>query len=365
MYVKSLNLKSFRNYDNVSVSFEPGINFIVGNNGTGKTNLVEAIYFLSLSRSFKKCSDEDLIKRDKTSAELTIEYFSEKDKEEHLIGATITKKGKAFYFDREKVPQLSKVLGNLSSTSYDPSSVFMFKDDPQERRRFLDETLGVLSKDYLYTLSRYKKILKERNTALSQSEYDRDVLAVLTKELIKCDFIIAKQRFGLVERLNTLVDEIFREIEQNKKLELKYVSTLPNITDSKTFMEQVEILFEKKKSEEAIKKCTLIGIHRDDLKAKIDNQDLDSYCSQGQNRLATFALKMAVAKLIEEIKGEKPIIILDDVLSDLDITRCKNILMYLEKGGQTFITVAEIGKVELTKNYKLYEIDNNEIVRRR
>lgn len=92
MYVKSLNLKSFRNYDNVSVSFEPGINFIVGNNGTGKTNLVEAIYFLSLSRSFKKCSDEDLIKRDKTSAELTIEYFSEKDKEEHLIGATITKK---------------------------------------------------------------------------------------------------------------------------------------------------------------------------------------------------------------------------------------------------------------------------------
>ena len=89
--------------------------------------------------------------------------------------------------------------------------------------------------------SRYKKILKERNTALSQSEYDRDVLAVLTKELIKCDFIIAKQRFGLVERLNTLVDEIFREIEPNKKLELKYVSTLPNITDSKTFMEQVEI----------------------------------------------------------------------------------------------------------------------------
>ena len=241
----------------------------------------------------------------------------------------------------------------------------MFKDDPQERRRFLDETLGVLSKDYLYTLSRYKKILKERNTALSQSEYDRDVLAVLTKELIKCDYIIAKQRFGLVERLNTLVDEIFREIEPNKKLELKYVSTLPNITDSKTFMEQVEILFEKKKSEEAIKKCTLIGIHRDDLKAKIDNQDLDSYCSQGQNRLATFALKMAVAKLIEEIKGEKPIIILDDVLSDLDITRCKNILMYLEKGGQTFITIAEIGKVELTKNYKLYEIDNNEIVRRR
>lgn len=123
----------------------------------------------------------------------------------------------------------------------------MFKDDPQERRRFLDETLGVLSKDYLYTLSRYKKILKERNTALSQSEYDRDVLAVLTKELIKCDYIIAKQRFGLVERLNTLVDEIFREIEPNKKLELKYVSTLPNITDSKTFMEQVEILFEKRR----------------------------------------------------------------------------------------------------------------------
>lgn len=139
------------------------------------------------------------------------------------------------------------MLGNLSSTSYDPSSVFMFKDDPQERRRFLDETLGVLSKDYLYTLSRYKKILKERNTALSQSEYDRDVLAVLTKELIKCDYIIAKQRFGLVERLNTLVDEIFREIEPNKKLELKYVSTLPNITDSKTFMEQVEILFEKRR----------------------------------------------------------------------------------------------------------------------
>ena len=365
MYVKSLSLKSFRNYDDVTVSFEPGINFIVGNNGTGKTNLVEAIYFLSLSRSFKKCSDEDLIKKDKDFAEVAARYYSEKDNEENIIGSTLSKKGKTFYLNGEKIPQLSKVLGKLSSVAYDPSSVFMFKEDPQERRRFLDETLGVLSKDYLYTLSRYKKILKERNIALNQTDYDSDVLGVLTRELIKCDYIIARQRFGLVDKLNEHIKEIFKEIEPNKTLKLNYVSTLPNISDANEFAIKVKELFDNKRSEEAIRKYTLIGIHRDDLKATIDNQDLGSYCSQGQNRLATFALKMAVAALVEEIKGEKPVIILDDVLSDLDLTRCKNILNFLENECQTFITVAEKGKIELTQNYKLYEIEDNKVIRRR
>lgn len=367
MFVKSLRLKDFRNYETAETAFEPGISFIVGPNGSGKTNLVEAVYFLSLSRSFKKCADGDLIRSGASQAELGLEYLEEAGEEtgEHSQAALIAPKAKAFYLDGEKAPQLSRVIGRLLAVSYDPGSVFLFREDPQERRRFLDETIASLSKGYLYTLGRYKKILRERNAALAREVFDDDVMRVLTDELITGDYIIARQRRGLVDGLESKARKIFAELEPGRTLTLDYRTGLPNTVDQESFRIEVSRLFERCRSEERIKKRTLIGIHRDDLAASLDGQPLGTYCSQGQNRLASFALKLAVAELMEELRGEKPLIILDDVLSDLDQERCGRILKALEGRGQVLITLADRAKTELAPGAAVYEIDNSHVTRRR
>lgn len=366
MLIKELTLRQFRNYEELTVSFEPGLNFIIGPNGSGKTNLAEAIYYLGLARSFKKCSESDLIRRSTDKAEISVGFtqMAGEEKGEHLIGAVLGKNAKAFYLDGAKVPQLSRILGRLAVIGFDPGAVFMFREDPAERRRFLDETLGSLSKGYLYTLGRYKKILRERNYALNRQELDDDVLRVLTDELITDDYIIAKQRKGLIERLDAKAQKIFADLEPGRHLSVSYITGLPPAVDQEEFRTAVKSLFESGRSEERIKKFTLIGVHRDDLGATIDGEDLGSYCSQGQNRLATFALKLAVFELMSELRGEPPILILDDVLSDLDESRCQKIIKYLEGRAQTLVTLADASKIRLSEKYTLYEIETNSVIRR-
>lgn len=366
MQVKELAIKNFRNYEEETVTFNKGVNFIYGANGSGKTNLVEAIYFLSLSRSFKRCSDSDLIRKGQDKAEIRVTYEIEngEEKGEHTIGAIITPNGKTFYIDQEKVPQVSRVLGKMLAISFDPGVVFLFRQDPMERRRFLDETLGSVSKGYLYTLGRYKKILRERNFTFNRPSIDEDVLRVLTDELVTSAYILSRQRRILVTKLQEKAAKIFKQLEPEKSLKISYISNLPDEDDQEMFRNKTKALFEASRSEERLKKYTLIGVHRDDLEAEIEGESLSSYCSQGQNRVAIFALKMAVAELIEELKNEAPIMILDDVLSDLDATKCQKILDFLKGDRQSFVTVADITKVKDKDNYVSYEINSNKVVRR-
>lgn len=366
MQVKELAIKDFRNYEEETVQFHKGVNFIYGANGSGKTNLVEAIYYLSLSRSFKRCSDADLIRKGQEKAEIRVTYEIDngEEKGEHVIGAIITPKGKTFYVDQEKVPQLSRVLGKMLAISFDPGAVFLFRQDPMERRRFLDETLGSLSKGYLYNLGRYKKILRERNFAFNRPSFDEDVMRVLTDELVTSAYILSRQRRILVAKLQEKAAKIFGQLEPETRLMIKYVTNLPDEDDQEAFRNKTKALFAANRSEERLKKFTLIGVHRDDLEAEIEGESLGSFCSQGQNRLAIFALKMAVADLVEEIKGDAPILILDDVLSDLDVNKCQKILDFLKGDKQSFVTIADITKVKDKDNYVSYEINSNKVVRR-
>jgi DNA replication and repair protein RecF len=361
MRVKSLNLENFRNFPELHVEFDAGLNCIVGANAVGKTNLIEAIYYLSLGRSFKKAADKDLIRLQAAQSKIILTYVSETDGE-HVLEATITPEGKIIALDQEKVSSVTKIIGKLLTMVYYPASVGLFRGEPAERRRFLDSTLSLLSPKYLYALTRQKKLLKERNTALGQL-YDEDVINVLTNELINVSYRIYEDRKAFVSQLNQEISLTYDKLfASDEKLELTYLTDEPNTDLQDAFTRQLKAKFDSLKSEERMRKITLIGVQKDDLGAKLDGKDVFAFASQGQNRLVVLALTLAASHIVEEHFKQKPILLLDDVLSDLDETRRKTLLENLGGYEQVFITAAAVP--DETSSAHIYEVINQHIERR-
>lgn len=363
MYVSHLDLASFRSFPELHVDFQKGINYLLGMNAAGKTNLIEAIYYLSLGRSFKKAQDREIIKLGEKEADIILKYRN-RDDEEHVLEARIQGNGKNILLDGEKVPSVARILGKLLCVVYAPQSVSLFRDSPSERRRVIDQTLSLLSPQYLYALTRYKKMLKERNTALSLN-YDEDVLNVITNELVTLSYRLAFDRSALIRRLDPKVQEIYQKLfQKDSRLSLAYRTDVPSLTNEKEFITALRAKFDRIKSEERMRKTTLIGIQKDDVLAYLDDKEVYAYASQGQNRLVSLALNLAISQIEEEHYYEKPVLLLDDVLSDLDEQRRKALFTYLaEAGSQTFITSTL--EPEEKENTAVYILHDNKAERRK
>ncbi len=339
MYVSRLDLVNFRNYDQLHIEFEKGINLIVGPNAIGKTNLIEAIYYLTMARSFKKANDENLIMFDKQLAQIRISYTD--NQINNLIEADITKKGKLIKLNSEKQTSVSKIIGKLLSVVYSPMSVNLFRNEPQERRKFLDSSLCLLSEEYLNDLTDFKKILKQRNNSLYME--DEIVINILTKRLIDVSYKIYVKRNKLVNLLNKEIADIYYKLfDTTNKLELRYITNLVQVNSKEEFLKQMEDKFNSIKSEERKKKTTLIGPQRDDLIAYLDNKEVYSYSSQGQNRLVVLALYLSLDNILKKQYNKEPILLLDDVFSDLDTKRKELLLEYLKSKEQVFITTTDL-----------------------
>lgn len=360
MFLKHLGLRNFRSYKNLNIDINSNLNFIYGANGTGKTGLLEAISFLSETRSFKKCDDKELINTKEKFA--SIEGTYEDGDYKHEINALIEEKGKTFILDDVKKKTTAQVIGNLLTVSYEPSQVFLFKDEPNLRRRMMNETLSPIDAQYLYSLGRYNKYLRERNQALSL-DYDRDVIRVLTQELIMSSYRIMVMRRRFVKRLDIEVNKNFKKLDKSdKEVHLSYLTNYPFEDNLEDYIEAMKKAFEARRSEEATKKTTLIGIHRDDIKASLDGLDLASSGSQGQNRLVTIAIKISIANLILEVTKKPPILLLDDIFSDLDIDHINSLQDELKNyPGQIFATGCNI--LGETKDWDLLKIVDQKIER--
>ena len=364
MFVKRLILRNFRCYESLDVEFEAKRIYISGQNGIGKTTILEAIYFLTIGRSFRKADNIDLIKQGESEASIYLIYHSESDDLDHTLSCVIGKDYKTFAFDREKVKSLSKILRKLMVVYYIPSLVFFFQEEPESRRKFLDETLSQLSPQYLFAISRYKKLLKERNAALLQG-YDPDVIDVLRNELINLSYRIVKDRNDLLKRIEPIASKHYQILYQSgeKNLTFAYKTNSPLESDQETFIQKSIELFERSKSIENIKKTTAIGPHRDDFTALLNKKELARYGSQGENRIASLSLKLAIADEYETKLKNRPILLLDDITSDLDDARCKNLLHSIDKEEQqVFLTGTTLR--EGYENYQIYTTDGTSITRR-
>lgn len=355
MIIKNLVLRNFRNYDYANVEFDPKLNIIVGENAAGKTNVVEAIYFLSLARSFRTAETGELIKNKRQYS--TIEAKVEQDTINKDIVALMTSSCKKFTCNEKPIRKLSDLSKLINVIVFEPKDTLMFSDSPLVRRNFLDINLSKKSPIYLENLMIFEKLLKERNAILRSDEIDKTQLNVVTEQLISVQEIICNYRQAYVNEINHVLSKLITSLKGEKEsAELVY---LPFIKLDDKFKLSCARAYAHNEESDIKHKVTQLGIHREDIKMMLNGKDISVQGSQGENRIAVIALKIAPFFLIDE-KEKKPIVILDDVMSELDDEHKKRLITFVKQLEQVFITTT---KTDIT-DASIYEVSEHIITRR-
>ncbi len=358
MYFKSLTLQNFRNYEEFFTEFHPKVNIITGENAQGKTNLIEALYYMSLGKSFRTFRDSELIGFDKESCRFRTVFV--KDGEENTLDFTITKDAKEARLNGVKLAKNTDLLEQVYTVIFSPEDLKIVKDEPEKRRKFIDRELCMMDPIYYRALSRYKKALLQRNNLLRGEKPDRALIGVWNEVMANEGAKIIRRRNTFIERLNEVSSRLQESITQGKeKLTLSYEADCSPEGDVEgAFFEALERNYEH----DLFRRTTTAGPHRDDMRIEIDGIDARKYASQGQQRTAALSLKLAEIRLIREETGEDAVLILDDVLSELDPNRQAFLLKTLSD-VQFFITAAERSASLLEKipAYRLFIIERGTI----
>ncbi len=359
MYIKKIELKNFRNYENIDVDFDKNINFIIGNNAQGKTNLLESIFMSSIGKSFRTSKDNEMIGFDKDFCK--INTFAQKNFSDLEVEILLKRDlGKFIKVDGINKAKTSDLLDNIYIVIFSPEDLKIIKDEPEKRRKFIDRELSIIKPSYYDALSNYKKVLIQRNIYLKEKYIENSILDIWNMQLSKYGAKIISMRDEFVDKIDKISSEIHKNITNGReKLVLKYD---PNIKIGKDL--ETVIYDELKKSEEndLRLRTTTRGPHRDDIQFFIDDINVRNFGSQGQQRTAALSLKLAELNLIEEETGESAILLLDDVMSELDVIRQEFLIKSLSN-IQLFITTTEITEnlKDIVKNAKVFNIENGKI----
>lgn len=343
MRIKKLNLKNFRNYSDESIDFAQGLNVIYGKNAQGKTNCAEAVYYLCTGTSPRAKRDRQLIRQGEKTAEISASAEGRYGSLE--IYAKITENGREIRVNGNKISRNAEILGNLFSVFFSPHELRLIQDGPDERRRFLNVLISQLSRPYYIALVRYNRILEQRNNLLKDKNLDSvyDLLPVWDEELCKYAAAIACRRAEFIARLAPRAAEIHSKLtdgeEQLKITAEKKYSGSEEELKAKLFAE-----LSNNYERDLRLGFTASGPHRDDLEIEINGADAKSYASQGQTRTAALSLKLAEVEIFKELSGEYPVLVLDDVMSELDIPRRKKLVGYTS-GLQCILTCTHAERV--------------------
>lgn len=368
MFMKKLELKNFRNYSHLLLTFQNKVNVILGENAQGKTNLIEAIHVLALSKSHRTAKDKELIFWDKEFAK--IEGKIEKRTGPVSLGIVISKKGKKATINGLEQKKLSEYVGNLNVVMFAPEDLALVKGPPQGRRRFLDMEIGQIDPVYMHHLTVYNKILRQRNFLLKEWKNDRQnemMLDVLTAQLISHAAHVLKKRFAFLRSLDEWADNIHFSITRGKeKLCLRYQPSV-NVSDASDLSKlenDFSEAFSAARDKEIAQKTTLIGPHRDDFVFIVNDRNVQTFGSQGQQRTTVLSVKLAELELVRENIGEYPILLLDDVLSELDDQRQTHLLNAIQGKVQTFVTTTNVEGIhhETLQEATTFFVQNGEII---
>ncbi|MGI5881377.1 MAG: DNA replication/repair protein RecF [Syntrophomonadaceae bacterium] len=356
MWIEKLTLRDFRNYAHLNLSFRPGVNVLSGPNGSGKTNIVEAIFYLVFANSFRTNEDIDLIRDNHPIA--YIEGIFQKGKNEQKVQIELQPSGRKIALNGRGLRRLSELNSVGNALVFTPKDVFFFDDAPRLRRRYLDTNISKNANYYLRTLVVGEKALKERNRLLKQKEPDRTHLAIITKKLIEASEIIVNYRAEYLEKIQKSFDYVLGEISSGiPPIKLNYS---PFVSLGPKWKERAQKAYDRLLETDLEQRSTSIGYQREDFTAEIDGKEITTSASQGQKRLIAMALKLAPYFLIED-EEKKPIIFLDDGLSELDEKHRDKLLKFLTNLNQTFITVTKYAESAAIH----YAIDNRQNVTRK
>ncbi|WP_019243406.1 MULTISPECIES: DNA replication/repair protein RecF [Bacillus] len=351
MYIESLKVKNYRNYDSLEINFENKVNVILGENAQGKTNIMESIYVLAMAKSHRTTNDKDLIRWDQEYAK--IEGRIHKRNTTVPLELIISKKGKKAKCNHIEQQRLSQYVGNMNIVMFAPEDLNLVKGSPQTRRRFIDMEIGQVSPIYLYEYTQFQKILQQRNHYLkmlqTKKQTDLAMLDILTEQFIQYAVKIIEKRFQFLSLLQKWAEPIHKGISRNlETLQIRYKPSVDvsESMDLSKIVEEYKEKFVKIKQREIDRGVSLFGPHRDDLVFMVNDRDVQTFGSQGQQRTTALSLKLAEIELIHSEIGEYPILLLDDVLSELDDYRQSHLLNTIQGKVQTFVTTTSVEGID-------------------
>ncbi len=336
MIIKKLQLFHFRNYEAEEIELDPGMNIITGNNAQGKTNLLESLIYLSLTRSYRIHEDKELIMHGKEYARISCIYEDEREKR---IEAIIHQNGKNLLVNKIPVKKTSEFIGLLNTVLFSPDDLSIFKDSPRIRRRLMDQEITKVSSQYLGALTRYQNLLKNRNSILKEFRPDENYLNVIDSQMIQEEMTIIRERNEFVNRINQNMIDIYQMISNDdSEVKINYMSCI-ELDDLENNLKKLYELSRKKDLESHV---TTVGIHREDIMYCMNDKNLIYTASQGQKRMTMLAFKIALLSYIEDKTHKKPILLLDDVLSELDQIRASRLIDIVKGPYQCLITSTDI-----------------------
>ncbi len=366
MILKNIEVKNFRNYESLQITLNKNTNIIYGDNGGGKTNILESIFVLALTKSHRAISQSDLITNGKENALIKGTILNEIP---YNLELTLTKTKKQVKIDNNPINKIGEYISMMNIIIFYSNDLELIRGFPSNRRKYLNLQLSQISQNYYNTLNDYMKLLKIRNDYLKKisnnEQIDEGYFEILTDYLIERSIFIYQMRAKYIERLNKICPQIYKNITGIDNFQIKYLPSVPLES-----MEKEHIRSEMKKTlsesiEKEIKlKSTLFGPHRDDFDFILDGENLKNYGSQGQQRVAVLSLKLSEIQIFKDYKKNNPIILLDDVFSELDNDKKNNLLKYIDNDMQVIITTTDLDNIDdnLKNKAKLIKIKHGKIV---
>lgn len=367
MWLKALELRDYRNYESLQLfDLSPRVNIFVGQNAQGKTNVVEAVLMLAVAKSHRTNKDAEMIRFEAEST--LLQGMVERDNRSFKLDLRLLPKGKKSRVNGVEKRKMSDFVGHLNVVLFAPEDLQLIKGGPQQRRRFLDVEIGQVSPQYLYNLSQYQKVLLQRNTLLKEvakKEKSEDLLAIWDEQLCVYGTKVIQKRFEFVEKLEGYARDIHSRISGGKEeLSFRYVNSF-ELAEGADVVERFFETLQSKRRLDILRGTTSVGPHRDDLEVRIDEREVHTYGSQGQQRTASLSMKLAEIELIRAEVGEYPVLLLDDVLSELDSERQLHLVESMGERVQTLITTTTTYGLEqfMQEEAHVYRVDHGVIER--
>ncbi len=358
MWITSLEMQNFRNYESQKIDFSENVNVFYGDNAQGKTNIIEAIFMCSIGKSFRTIKEKETIKHNEEFTNIVLNYQN-KDRDGN-IKVQISNK-KTIFVNGVKVKKLSELLGKVNIVLFTPDDINILKNGPDQRRKFLNMMIGQIRPNYVNILNTYTKVMEQRNNYLKQirdlddkTKINYELLDIWDEKLASLSYKICLYRTEFINKISEKIKDIHKNITENKEeIKIEYIT---ESSDEKKLLE----LIKQRRKLDIIKGYTTKGAHRDDFNIYIDGDLVNVYGSQGQHRTAVLSLKMSELEIIKEETGESPILLLDDFMSELDSKRRKNLLSNI---GDTQVIITCTDEMENNFLGNIYKVKEGKVIK--
>ena len=364
--IDRLVLKNYRNYKNLDITLSPNLNIFIGKNAQGKSNILESVFVLALTKSYMSVKDCNLIKDGEDFARLKAFFIH--DNIESQLEVIITDSSKKLKLNRKEVKKYSEYISLIKVLIFSPYNVNFIKDGPNVRRKSINVVISQFSNSYVSLLQNYNALLKKRNQFLKSiyclNDSNRIYLDMINEKFCSYAIDIYLERKEFVAKINNILSNIYFEIMGFEGLVLDYSSNISFQGSKEDMTKQLRDKLVASFEREKFYGSTLLGIHRDDFIFYLDGKELSVYGSQGQIRAAILAMKLAEVAIFKEKDGEYPILLLDDIFSELDVEKRNRLVQYILDDVQTIITTTDINLIddELVNKARIFNVDSGKVV---